>query len=425
MTMTVRLWLAAVFIAGLLSGLIHIFLIESPWDHIYSDIGGYVGKAQKMAAGEALQPFDTFFPLGASYLYWPFFAAFPKPFDGYVLGMVQVLCVAASHVLIGATLHTLFGNRRLTIAAAVGSLAYWPLTGQLSFFMAEPIFMALCLGAQYCSVQIAFKSGGLASGVVGGLAIGMAVITKTQGLVFLIAAMIVLLARVHRCRPLPVILFLGGAALVFGLHSTHIARVLDRDGIYMSANGTFNMYLGQSAREGSGTYDPEMNLFFFFYNNNSYIDRNLHPAKLHLGSILDEAYFARQLGTLWSDNPPRQLLRLAVSAFELFTFEPHWPLRNVPGFAAAERLFKGLAVPLIYLPMLVALAVVVNRRMFMLEFAVLLLPVLGMMCAAALTFGQPRYLVPFMPNLIGMAAIGWVSLWPRGPGKAQSPHDQH
>ena len=214
--------------------------------------------------------------------------------------------------------------------------------------------------------------------------------------------------------------------VIISLHSWHISKVLDRDGFFRSANGAFNLYLGQSGREATGGYDVTNHVFFVFFNNNAYIDRNLAPIKMHLASVLDQAFFSDQLALLWQQDPARQSLRLVVSAFELFSTEPHWPLRNIREFADAERVFKVISLLVIYIPLLIAISVAFGQRRFRWEITALLLPVLGVICASALTFGQPRYLLPFMPNIIAVAAFGWAALLPaRGIPEAPDPLPDH
>ena len=398
-----------VFVAGVFLGLVQIFLVSSPWDHIYSDMNGYIDKARRLFE-EGMVPFDTFFPLGTAYLYSVFFFFLDDPVNLYVLAIFQVVCVAASHVVIGLTAQELFKNERVSIFTAVASLCYWPLTGQTTFFMSEPIFMLLCLSAQYCFIKMCARGPTMVLVLLCAVCVGIASITKTQGLVFLISMLVLGVIGLGNLKWLSAVTAI--TLVVISLHSWHISELLDRRGFFFSANGAFNLYLGQSGLEATGGYDLENNMFFLFYNNNSFIDKNLSPTEVHLASVLDQEYFMDRVVDRWQDDPGRQVLRMFVSAFELFSTEPHWPLRNVDTLGNVERVFKMASLLVIYLPLLIAISVAINQRCYRWELAVLLLPVLGIVCASALTFGQPRYLVPFMPNIIAVAAFAWVTLLP-------------
>jgi 4-amino-4-deoxy-L-arabinose transferase-like glycosyltransferase len=305
----------------------------------------------------------------------------------------------------------LFSNRKIAIFTAVASLAYWPITAQASFFMSESVFIFLCLLAQLCALKALRRDFSWTMTIVAGLCFGAATIVKTQALAFIITAILVSVlssSRVRRAKALAVMLIF--AALPILLHSAHLGKLLDKDGLYFSANGPFNMYLGQSGREAVGAYNTDKNIYFVFFNNNSYLDERLLLPEVVLTSILNQNFFNQKLKSLWRKNPRRQFLRLGVSALELFTLEPHWPLRNIDAFAEAERIFKKLAVLLIFFPALLALVVALRQRKYREEMLLLMLPVLGMTAAAALTSGQPRYLIPFIPNLIAMATFGWATL---------------
>ena len=113
----------------------------------------------------------------------------------YSIGVFQVLCVALSHVMIGLTTYELFKSEKVALFTAAACLFYWPLTAQSSFYMSEPSFLLLCLSAQYCYLRMLLRGGTMMCVVVGALCIGMACISKTQGLVFVVTLMMLAALR--------------------------------------------------------------------------------------------------------------------------------------------------------------------------------------------------------------------------------------
>lgn len=69
--MPARRWnqiaLAGILVGALLRAL-WIFVLHQPFDHVYSDMSGYVDRAKKLATGGDLQPFDGHYPPGTHLL---------------------------------------------------------------------------------------------------------------------------------------------------------------------------------------------------------------------------------------------------------------------------------------------------------------------------------------------------------------------
>ena len=401
--------LSLIFAVAVMAGLCQVWLVEAPWHHIYSDIDGYMNRAFKLAFGEPLQPLDTFIPMGLPAFYAIFFWMFDD--TGFqVIAVLQIMMMAAVHVLVGLTSYRLFGDRRMALVAAILSLAYWPLTGQLSFYMAEPVCTFLVVAGQYCFVRFVDERGLL--WVAGaGLLFGLAATMKTQGWVFAIATLLTLVfwpaARSRLVMWLPV--FLLAAMLPLSVQSGQIRSATGADAWFvLPGNGSYNMYNGQSARRGVGTWDNGN--FHIYFTSNAYFDDGLLPPIVFNASILDNTFFEEQLGALWRQDPVRQVLRMGVSASELFALQPQWPLRNVEVYSRLEVFFKYLALPVVYLPCFLLLWLSLKSRQLPPQLAYIALPVLGIMAVAALTSGQPRYLNPFLPNLMILAAAGWATL---------------
>ena len=399
-----------IFFAGILAGLLQIWFIESPAEHIYSDILGYVSKAEKLAMGQTLSPLDTFFPLGTSYFFTPFYYCFGDAAP-QIIGSVHVALIAASHVLLGLTCFELFRSGMVARLSSLLSLLYWPITAQSSFLMSEPAFLFCVIAGQYCFVRFMARPQSLLLVAAAGLLFGAATIMKSQGFVFVITAVLISIVwQQHRSRRLLWIpLFLACSLLPVFAQSLHFAQILGKDDLLiLPSNGSYNMYNGQSARRGVGAY--QNGVFHIFFNSNWYFNQKLSPPIVFNTTLSDKQFFNHELLKLWQEDPLRQVSRLGVSASELFVLSPQWPLRNVKTFAELEVLYKYLSLVFIYLPAMLAMWMVARYRADWAQVLFLVLPVAGVVAAAALTSGQPRYLIPFIPNIIAISALGWACL---------------
>jgi len=401
-------WLA-IFVLGTTVGVLQVWFVEAPWHHIYSDIDGYMSRAFKLAFDEPLTALDTFIPLGLP----AFYAVFLALFDGFgfeAIALAQILLMASVHVLVGMTAYLLVKDRTTALIAATLSVAYWPLTGQLSFYMAEPVCTFLVVAGQYCFVRFVCQRGFIWI-VLAGLLFGLAATMKSQGWVFAIAVLMTLVfwpaARSKLAIWLPVFILATSMPLI--IQSEKIKSVTGSTALLVvPGNGSYNMYNGQSARRGVGAWNNGM--FHIFFTSNAYFDDGLLPPIAFEASIVNNTVFEEELAALWREDPVRQVLRMGVSASELFVLQPQWPLRNVEVYARLEVFFKYLALPLVYLPCFMLLWIKLKSRRLQPEFVYVALPIIGIMAVAALASGQPRYLNPFLPNLMILAAMGWGAL---------------
>mgnify|MGYP003974916727 CR=1 FL=1 len=393
-----------IFVIGVIAGLVQVDLGGAPWNHITSDSKGYIERASQIASGKGLEPFQTFFPLGISYCYALFFLLLDDSVALKAISFLQVVAVGLSHVLAYLTARDLFGTERVARLASSLSVAYWPLTAQVSFYMAEPIFMLMLLGGQYLVVRSA-QADSPKIALLAGIAVGIAVSIKTQGLIVLIGLLIVSIIYVSLRKV--VVVTAMGVGLVMLAHTAHIGEIRDGAGLRMPANGAFNLYLGQSAVHGLGASNIDEGRYLFFYNNNGYMEKGLLPPRSARASSLDQSFFIEATLELWLASPWRQMVRTMQSGFELHAITPHWPLRAMKSMSAPELVFKYLAIPLVYFPAILALVLCLRIRAWRYPVLILILPILGITAAAGLSMGQPRYLLPFLPNLFMLAAVGW------------------
>ncbi len=139
---TVR-WALAVFAIALAVRLIWVGAVESPYDNLWSDMGGYVQRAMQFAYGRPTEPeFDTLYPPGTHLLYgaqmalvgWKHHALF------LLVNCMWGAAVAPCAMLLAARIAP-----RLWVAVALGVVvALWhPLLAFSGFFSSEQLYAAL------------------------------------------------------------------------------------------------------------------------------------------------------------------------------------------------------------------------------------------------------------------------------------------
>src|SRR5919107_5820362 len=151
-------------------------VLHPPFDHLYSDMGGYVGRAQQLATGAGLQRYDAFFPPGTHVLLAAPMTLFGTERAGLWAGAVLWCALSAAIPLFAWRLARLL----LTPAAAALTAlfcALWPLYITYGgYFTSETPSLALLLAslwAGYRAVRLSGRSAGwlgLVAGLLGGVA---------------------------------------------------------------------------------------------------------------------------------------------------------------------------------------------------------------------------------------------------------------
>ncbi len=365
---------------------------------------GYIERGWRISVRDNFYPFDTFYPPGTALLYGAVFSLFGFVNGVKALAIVQAAFLAAANVLTAVTARELLSTKFAFFLAGTLSVVYWPLTAQSSFFMAEPLFILLVMLGQYLLVRgIRTKLPQLL--YLSGLVLGLATITKTQGICFLLPAVMILFLAKNNAKKL--LLLFAGFSIPIICQLVLNSAIVGRPQLNLAANGAFNAYLGQSRRVAVGCLDSKSEQFFIFSNNNAHFDPQLLPTRVVDHSILDREYFSAEVKELWVENPKLQLIRSLQSINELFSFQPDWPYRNILSFRKPYRWFQIMGAFVIIVPAIYSLVLLQLRGGHGNKIILLALPVLGIALTAALGSGQPRYLLPFHYNLIILAVPAW------------------
>lgn len=260
-----RVALAAVLVGAVVRAVWGL-AIHPPVDFVYSDMGLYVARAQRLAAGGELSRFDAFFPPGTQWLLAAPMYLFGPGRAGLWAGAV-LWCVLSGLI-------PLFAWRlaRLLLTPAAAALtaafcAFWPLYVTYgAFFTSETpslAFMVAALWAGYGASRTSGKTAcglGLLAGVLGGAAIA----SRPQWILNLVVLAVPLLARFRRRISLLAGIAVGTVVVLGGalLHNSVAAGKPTG----LSENSGLNFWIGHCDVYSVTTADLRRDLYFQFKN---------------------------------------------------------------------------------------------------------------------------------------------------------------
>src|SRR5215203_1577451 len=171
-----QIGLASVAVGALLR-IVWGLVIHPPVDYLYSDMGAYVERAQRLATGGELLRSDAFFPPGTHVLLAIPMAFFGTERAGLWAG-AALWCALSSAIPFFA-----WRLARLLLTPAAAALtavfcSFWPLYITYgAFFTSETPSLAFLLASLWVGYGAALSSGrragwlGLAAGLLGGVAV--------------------------------------------------------------------------------------------------------------------------------------------------------------------------------------------------------------------------------------------------------------
>jgi hypothetical protein len=165
----VRLFAALSFALAVAVRVYWVFRVQSPFDAIYSDMGGYVERALNLVNGVTVSypRMTALYPYGAHYVYAALFRVLGFHSRGLVSATQAVLCAAPAYFFV------LFASRwfaRAWVPFALGVVvAVWqPIVWCAGFFLSEVPYLALLyLNAWLCVRFVETKRSGWLLGLTG------------------------------------------------------------------------------------------------------------------------------------------------------------------------------------------------------------------------------------------------------------------
>src|SRR5918997_6206480 len=231
-------------------------VIHPPFDYLYSDMGAYVARAQRLATGAELQRFDAFFPPGTHMLLAAPMTLFGTEGAGLWAGAVLWCGLSAAIPFFAWR----FARLLLTPAAAALTAlfcALWPLYITYGgYFTSETPSLALLLAslwAGYRAVRLSGRSAGWL-GLVAGLLGGMAIANRPQLILNLAVLVVPLLFRLPP-QALALTGIVVGSAPSLARTALHNSAAAGKP-TGLSENAGLNFWIGDCDVHDVTTVDP-------------------------------------------------------------------------------------------------------------------------------------------------------------------------
>lgn len=404
--------------------LFFIFKIHPPWNFIYSDMQGYIDRAYNFSQAVPLSPYDSFYPVGLTFLYSPFFMWFDYQTALRMIAVLQAAFLSGSLYLIYLILEKYFHS---SLAAWIGFIFtgfYFPFISYIGFYLAEiPFSFFMLLGFYLFLRAFTDRDSSFEKALSAGLMFGLALICK--GTLHVGIVLIILLTIVWYRKNIPwrnIMVFIFGIAVFIAAESIHASLSL---GKFSPTSTDFGLtaYLGQAHLKSVINSTPTS--WTIFYNNNSCCDLSLTKNVTEHFGVWEQGKFMSLMFDLWKAHPIKQFLLSVNDSIDLFRQFPHWPIRDNPEFKPWDVGFQKLFIFVVYLPMLLYwLALLIskywnnanlrkftsmNSDIIFSQWAALGL-VTSVIVMAFLAKGEERYLVPFQFFFIIYAAFAWSRL---------------
>ncbi len=387
-----RIGLASV-VAGAIVRIIWGLVIHPPVDYLYSDMGGYVGRAKRLAEGADLQRFDAFFPPGTHILLSAPMILFGTEGAGLWAGAVLWCALSAAIPFFAWRLARLLLS---PAAAALTALlcAFWPLYITYGgYFTSETPSLAFLLASLWAGYRAVRLSGrpagwlGLAAGLLGGVAVA----NRPQLLLNLAVLGVPLLLRFRR-QALALAGIAAGCVVVLACTALYNSAAAGKP-TGLSENAGLNFWMGQCDVHGVKTVDPARNITFTFGN----------PVWAQLGRggtyyfrgplVWDQGFFYR-MGLRCIERDGLGHLRVVGrNVLNMTATTVPWPQvnneRGERGVVRVSNLAYSLLLPLV---VIYSLFVIVRRRAsgWSSGEAVMLLQLACVLVVAIIFFGDPR-----------------------------------
>ena len=380
-------------VAGAIVRIVWGLVIHPPVGYLYSDMGGYVERAQRLATGAGLQRFDAFFPPGAHMLLAAPMTLLGTERAGLWAGAVLWCALSAAIPFFAWRLARLL----LTPAAAALTAllcAFWPLYITYGgFFTSETPSLAFLLASLWAGYRAVRLSGRHAVwlGLVAGLLGGVAVANRPQLVLNLAVLTVPLLFRLRR-QALVLGGIVAGAAIILAgtvLHNSAAAGKLTG----LSENAGLNFWIGQCDVHDVKTVDPVQNITFTFGN----------PVWAQLGRggtyyyegplVWDQGFFSKLGLRCIERDGPGHVRILARNVLNMTATTVPWPQVNDEGgqrgVVRVSNLAYGFLLPLI---VVYSVFIIVRRRAsgWSSGEAIMLLQLACVLLVAVVFFGDPR-----------------------------------
>lgn len=418
-----------VFALALVVRLVWNLAVHPPSDYLYSDMGGYAERANRMIDKPwKPAPYLTLFPYGTHvfiYVVKILFGRDNRAALGVAFAMLGALAVAFTY----ATMERLSASRGARVFAGAVLVLYYPWISLGGYTLSETPFTFCLAGAALFGLRVVDRGRALDAWIFGAfLALGAAV--RPQILVSLVFFALHMALRKSAYKRfswgllaraiVPVALVLGASSIRTHWHTGKLGLV--------STNGPLNFAFGRChavsissrARDGSGFFGPPslgaLHAFERKYPALTPIglDPIFGPSVTYNGRMWEaEPTYALARACVQKSGLARQLKYAFTHVILLWGYNTIWPDQGQkPKFRIPMGIASGAHNLVILPPAALALVLAFRRRRA--RDMALALHVWALVVMAVAYFGDTRYRAPYDGVLIVLAAsrlapfVGWV-----------------
>jgi hypothetical protein len=233
----------SIFLISMSVRSIWTFSVQRPGDAVYSDMKGYIGKAQALISGTQEHNHNlTVNPYGAHYLYALEMLIFGK--DNYTaMAVINVLLSSAAVVLMSLCARRCFSSISAMWLVGITGALWYPIIAYNGYFSSEiPFSFFLCLSIFLTCRYIDSGKGALLTGLVYG--IGFAIRPQLIMTAFLFVAWVVFRRKHFKQLKLKsIIVFIIPVLMILGF-SAYRYHHFTGDYALISGNGPINKLFG-------------------------------------------------------------------------------------------------------------------------------------------------------------------------------------
>ena len=384
--------------------LLYAFEVHPPWKYLASDMGGFIERARNLAEGKELAPYDSFYPVGTTYLLAPFFFFLSYDTALSVITVLWCALIALSNLLVFYFSRYLGASKTSAMAAMLLACCFYPFFCYVGLYLSEAPFFFFLLAATFAYCRILNdSSAGLTMSFLSGALMGFALIIKGTlfvGLSFLLA--LLFWEKIKKRKPGQALLYLVGVLAIYGVQVIHISQALGELQC-LPTNGSLAAYLGQKhlkSVKNIGHYD------YFFRNNNFWFDSSLRDHETLGFDVYEAPKFNALILDLWEADPWKQIEISLNSGVDLFRITNNWPVLGMDAFWENLDIYSQWAwILLVWAPLLATGMLLLWERLtpfrcgfsprYKSGFLAAALLLLGLVLTAMSSKGEPRYLVPW------------------------------
>ena len=429
-----RRFLLILTVLALATRLAWVLLIHPPWAYVFSDMAGYLHRAQRLATEG--------FVFGDRTLAWQVYGthvlmALPLAIFGaknlVAPAVVQALLGAAAVPLAYLLALRTIPRRPLPKIVGIVALLWYPHLSHTGYFLSEPYFLCFQLASTLGLVRLAQEGrGALATGIVSALAL---MVRPQSALFFLGSFVVFLVARTsmprvrwrHVCVVAACLLFVLVVSLVrFRLHTGYFGGIAENANMNLTAGRCHNIVtqafpdraaLARSNARGSTRDGRRVSLPGFRALARRFPDD--HPLALRPALGTESLKFVGYIGdprihrrlrracyarTGWLEQARYSLVNVAL----LWFVSPPWPEaeRGRRWFQPPALAYRAIYQWFVWLPSLVGLVAALVRTRRNPALALVALQIVTSIATAAIFFGSQRLRAPYDTYAIILAV--WV-----------------